>query len=101
MEEIAHYTDFASLIANDTIDKQKVAKHFSRAAESYDAAAVVQRDMAQRLLSLLPENFDALHILEIGCGTGFLPNCWLNVLQQPILQSTTYALLCATLLRKP
>lgn len=70
MEEIAHYTDFASLIANDTIDKQKVAKHFSRAAESYDAAAVVQHDMAQRLLSLLPENFDALHILEIGCGTG-------------------------------
>ncbi len=72
MEEIAHYTDFASLIANDMIDKQKVAKHFNRAVESYDAAAIVQRDMAQRLLSLLPEDFEAHHILEIGCGTGLL-----------------------------
>lgn len=72
MEEIAHYTDFARLIANDTIDKQKVAKHFNRAAKSYDAAAIVQRDMAQRLLSLLPDGFDARNILEIGCGTGLL-----------------------------
>lgn len=72
IEDIAHYTDFARLITNDTIDKQKVAKHFNRAIDSYDTAAIVQRDMAQRLLSLLPGNFGARHILEIGCGTGLL-----------------------------
>jgi malonyl-CoA O-methyltransferase len=48
-----------------------VRKHFNRAANSYDSAAVLQRELTQRLL----ENFDYMKVapslvLDAGCGTG-------------------------------
>jgi malonyl-CoA O-methyltransferase len=53
------------------IDKAKACRAFSRAAETYDEAAVLQREVGKRLqarldlVRLKPEN-----ILDLGCGTG-------------------------------
>lgn len=65
--------------------KQRVRDSFDRAASSYDAAAVVQREVCARLLDRLAEAaaptriaeaaaFDlsaAPRILDAGCGTGY------------------------------
>ncbi|MDY6891855.1 MAG: malonyl-ACP O-methyltransferase BioC [Pseudomonadota bacterium] len=51
-------------------DKRKVAQAFSRAAESYDAVAQLQRDIADRLLHWLPYRVEG-HLLDLGCGTGY------------------------------
>jgi malonyl-CoA O-methyltransferase len=53
------------------LDAQRVRLHFDRAAGSYATAAVVQREVGQRLL----ERFDVLRIapttlLDVGCGPG-------------------------------
>ena len=55
--------------------KQRVRDSFERAASTYDAAAVVQRQVCDRLL----EAFDLsicsagspTRILDAGCGTGY------------------------------
>ena len=53
------------------IDKQKACRAFSRAAATYDEAAVLQREVGRRLLErldlvrLAPDS-----ILDLGCGTG-------------------------------
>lgn len=52
------------------IDKQKVASSFSRAAETYDSVADLQRDVGEALLDYLPE-VDPTRVLDLGCGTGF------------------------------
>jgi malonyl-CoA O-methyltransferase len=52
-----------------TRDKRLVARQFSRAAASYDAAAAVQQYALQQLLALLPQRLQG-HWLDIGCGTG-------------------------------
>lgn len=54
-----------------TIDKAAARLSFERAAASYDAAAVLQREIGQRLL----ERLDTMRIqprtlLDLGCGTG-------------------------------
>jgi len=56
-------------------DKQRVRESFDRAAITYDAAAVVQRRVCERLLCELDE-LDQQHplsarILDAGCGTGY------------------------------
>ena len=55
------------------LDKKTTRKHFERAAESYDAAAVLQQEVAKRL----SERLDYIKIkpkrsLDVGCGTGYL-----------------------------
>lgn len=54
-----------------SIHKKKIENAFDKGAENYDWAALIQREVAQKLAEFLlntpPEN-----ILEIGCGTGFL-----------------------------
>ncbi|WP_018132662.1 malonyl-ACP O-methyltransferase BioC [Effusibacillus pohliae] len=73
------------------IDKQLLQKRFSQNAKTYDRYANVQKIMAQTLLELAFESCRAkvesasrLHILEIGCGTGFLTSrlqqCFPNAL---------------------
>ncbi|OGQ88420.1 MAG: hypothetical protein A2512_05805 [Deltaproteobacteria bacterium RIFOXYD12_FULL_56_24] len=52
------------------LGKQRIRHRFSRAAETYDAHAEVQKDLALRLLRELPESGNVARILEIGCGTG-------------------------------
>ena len=51
-------------------DKRRVAQAFSRAAESYDSVAQLQRDIADRLLEWLPPQV-AGKLLDLGCGTGY------------------------------
>ncbi|MEX2482328.1 MAG: malonyl-ACP O-methyltransferase BioC [Gammaproteobacteria bacterium] len=53
------------------LDKQRVATHFGKAAESYDAHAVLQREVAQRALERLDYmNLEPRHVLDLGAGTG-------------------------------
>ncbi|ROS01932.1 malonyl-CoA O-methyltransferase [Sinobacterium caligoides] len=53
--------------------KQQVADSFSRAAESYDGAAQLQRDIADQLFNLV--DVDSLGeqavVVDLGCGTGY------------------------------
>lgn len=53
------------------LDKRIISRNFSQSARDYDKHAVLQKEMADRLLSLLPE-IDPRKILDIGCGTGYL-----------------------------
>ncbi len=57
------------------IDKQLVARRFSKAAGTYHEAAVTQQQIACRMMELLRQSLPAggsLHqVAEIGCGTGF------------------------------
>lgn len=54
-----------------SLDKRRVRRFFARAAASYDAAAVLQREVGRRLderldlIRLVPKT-----ILDLGCGTG-------------------------------
>lgn len=65
----------ASLESSHSIDdslvnshKLRIAKQFSRAANTYNSAAKVQLNIAQDAMNYLP---DPSHtILDIGCGTG-------------------------------
>ncbi|MEE1672358.1 malonyl-ACP O-methyltransferase BioC [Agarivorans aestuarii] len=52
------------------IDKQQVARHFSKAAESYNDYAELQRNIGHQLLSYLPRK-DYPLALDLGCGTGY------------------------------
>ena len=55
-----------------TVDKRHVREAFQRAAHSYDRAAVLQREIADRLLARLDLiRFSPQTILDAGCGTGY------------------------------
>jgi malonyl-CoA O-methyltransferase len=52
--------------------KQRVRESFDRAAITYDAAAVVQRCVCDRLLEELDPTMPApIGLLDAGCGTGY------------------------------
>ena len=51
--------------------KQRVRESFDRAAITYDAAAVVQRRVCQRLLDELAPATPPTSLLDAGCGTGY------------------------------
>ena len=54
-------------------DKKRVRHNFDRAAESYDKAAVLQREVADRLLQRLDYMIiDPATILDVGAGTGYI-----------------------------
>ena len=52
-------------------DKRQVAASFTRAAESYDSVAALQRDVGQQLLAQLPATISPERWLDLGCGTGY------------------------------
>jgi malonyl-CoA O-methyltransferase len=54
------------------VDKRLVRKAFERAAKSYDAAAVLQREVADRMLERLDYmKLDPMRVLDAGAGTGY------------------------------
>lgn len=54
------------------ITKGDVAASFSRAAQTYDSAAQLQREVGNKLLHRLNAKPPAAHtVLDLGCGTGF------------------------------
>lgn len=57
------------------INKALLQKRFNAAAVSYDQYANVQQKMADRLLEYIKKHYSAadhIHILELGCGTGYV-----------------------------
>ena len=56
------------------INKQLITRRFSRAVESYNREAVVQKQIAYRMSDMLNHYLPRPcgRILEIGSGTGFL-----------------------------
>lgn len=55
------------------IDKNRLARNFSRAAEGYDIHARLQYDIGQALIDMFPQRLpEGTRILDIGMGTGWL-----------------------------
>lgn len=50
--------------------KSRIRESFERAAHSYDDAALVQRQVGERLLATLSIEPDPATIIDAGCGTG-------------------------------
>ncbi len=65
MTDLAH-----SPVLGELPDKRQVAASFSRAAESYDSVAELQRSVGAQLLSRLPPEQSPQAWLDLGCGTG-------------------------------
>ncbi|MBI3570313.1 MAG: malonyl-ACP O-methyltransferase BioC [Gammaproteobacteria bacterium] len=54
------------------LDKRRLRESFAHAADTYDAAAVLQREIADRLLARLDVvRMRPRVILDMGCGTGY------------------------------
>lgn len=54
------------------IDKQRARRAFEAAASHYDLSAVLQREIADRLLERLDYvRLDPGRVLDLGCGTGY------------------------------
>ena len=51
------------------IDRQQVARQFSKAAETYDSAAELQREMGRALIEKIKLTAGGT-LIDLGCGTG-------------------------------
>ncbi|MBK1645415.1 malonyl-[acyl-carrier protein] O-methyltransferase BioC [Thiocapsa imhoffii] len=73
----------------NTIDKRHARRNFERSAERYDSVAVLQREMADRLLARLDYvRLSPRRILDLGAGTGYA----IAALQQRYPKSNIIAL---------
>lgn len=63
-------------------NEDRIIKSFSKYAKSYDRHAQLQKIMAERLASMLPEHFPKC-ITELGCGTGLFTR---HLMAQPVEQ---------------
>ncbi len=67
------------------LDRRQVQRNFARAASTYDEAAVLQREIAARLLERLDYvRLSPTRVIDLGCGTG----ASLTALQQRYPQAT-------------
>lgn len=53
------------------MDKERIGQNFSRGAAAYDAEAILQKEMADRLYDLAGPVCPT-RVLDLGCGTGYL-----------------------------
>ena len=54
-------------------DKKTTRLHFERAADTYDASAVLQKEIAKRLAERLDYiKYSPKTVLDVGSGTGFV-----------------------------
>ena len=67
-----------------SLNKQSIAKSFSKAANSYDNAAQFQRDVGDRLLTYLPKACGSV-VVDLGCGTGFFQRQLQEKYDRPII----------------
>ncbi len=71
---LSHKTQYTKQVNLTTmLDKNVTKMHFERAANSYDGAAVLQREIAKRM----GERLDYIkqqpkRVLDVGCGTGYI-----------------------------
>ena len=71
---LADVTRLSEAGCSELLDKQSVARSFSRAAAQYDSAAHLQRRLGEQLSDYLPAPGDVKRVVDLGCGTGyFLP----------------------------
>lgn len=62
----------ANIINAYHLDKARIRRSFDRAAPNYDDAAVLQREVAERLLARLDlVRLQPQRILDVGAGTGY------------------------------
>ncbi|MCX5751500.1 MAG: malonyl-ACP O-methyltransferase BioC [Candidatus Saganbacteria bacterium] len=54
------------------MDKEKIKKHFSKSAPSYDRFGRLQRWLGLEIIRRIPAGFRPRRILDVGCGTGWL-----------------------------
>ena len=54
------------------MNKELIKQRFSKRLSCYNDEAKIQKQMAEKLLSFIPDNRKFNNILEIGCGTGLL-----------------------------
>lgn len=58
-------------MSESLIDKARVRRSFSRAADTYDEVAVLQREVGSRMLERLElVKLEPKVVLDLGCGTG-------------------------------
>lgn len=68
----------------ENFERTKILESFSKHAKTYDRRAFLQKNMAERLAALIPEEkFDS--ILEIGCGTGVFTKHLLTLLPKKLI----------------
>jgi len=72
----------------ERIAKQAIANSFSRAAQTYDAVASLQRDVGEQLLQKLQRDDGVKQVLDLGCGTGYFA----EALQQKFPQAEVLGL---------
>jgi len=59
-------------VSEDHINSWRVSQRFSQAVDTYDAHAVLQREVAERLIAHIEfTRLKPARILDIGCGTGY------------------------------
>lgn len=59
------------------MNKLRIAQSFSRAADTYDQAAYLQREIGECLFAKIPPN-NVDTVVDLGCGTGFFTNALLE-----------------------
>lgn len=65
-----HLLDFGRILTARLINKHHVLTRFGSSRDTYNEEASLQREVAGKLASLLPQA--GSHTIEIGCGTGLL-----------------------------
>ncbi len=75
------------------IDKERARSSFSRAADSYDEAAVLQREVSRRMLERLDlVTLEPGAVLDLGCGTGEQTQQLLQRYSKAAIHSLDFAL---------